>query len=112
MASRVLGVVRESVLASLFGAGKAMDAYRIAFRVPNLLRDLFAEGAMSASFVPTFTRRLTKDDKAAALQLGNNLTNALLMVTGTLVVLGIVFADPLVTRSSPDGYAANPRRCI
>ena len=56
MTSRILGVVREQVLASFFGAGDAMDAYNVAFRVPNLLRDLFAEGAMSAAFVPTFTR--------------------------------------------------------
>ena len=56
MTSRILGVVREQVLASFFGAGAAMDAYNVAFRIPNLLRDLFAEGAMSAAFVPTFTR--------------------------------------------------------
>ena len=110
MTSRVLGVVRESVLASQFGATEAMDAYRVAFRVPNLLRDLFAEGAMSASFVPTFTQRLTKQGRASAFQLGNNLTNALLLVTGTLVVLGIVFADPLVRLLVTDAYAANPSK--
>jgi putative peptidoglycan lipid II flippase len=59
LTSRVLGVVREQVLAFLFGAGDAMDAYNVAFRIPNLLRDLFAEGAMSAAFVPTFTHQLT-----------------------------------------------------
>jgi putative peptidoglycan lipid II flippase len=59
MTSRVLGVVREQVLAALFGAGDATDAYNVAFRVPNLVRDLFAEGAMSSAFVPTFTRHLT-----------------------------------------------------
>ena len=52
MTSRILGVVREQVLAAFFGAGDAMDAYNVAFRIPNLLRDLFAEGAMSAAFVP------------------------------------------------------------
>ena len=58
MASRVLGVARETVLAATFGAasGPEMDAFNVAFRVPNLLRDLFAEGAMTAAFVPTFTR--------------------------------------------------------
>ena len=63
MASRVLGVAREMVLAALFGAGSGieMDAFNVAFRVPNLLRDLFAEGAMSAAFVPDFTRTL--DDR-------------------------------------------------
>ena len=61
MASRILGVAREMVLAALFGAGNGveMDAFNVAFRVPNLLRDLFAEGAMTAAFVPTFTRTLT-----------------------------------------------------
>ena len=54
MTSRILGLVREQVLAYYFGAGDAMDAFLVAFRVPNLLRDLFAEGAMSAAFVPTF----------------------------------------------------------
>jgi putative peptidoglycan lipid II flippase len=53
--SRVLGLVRDQVFAALFGAGTAADAFNMAFRVPNLVRDLFAEGAMSASFVPTFT---------------------------------------------------------
>jgi len=51
MTSRVLGVARELVLAALFGAGDAMDAFFVAFRIPNLVRDLFAEGAMSAAFV-------------------------------------------------------------
>ena len=55
LTSRVLGLARESVLAALFGAGNEMDAFLVAFRIPNLARDLFAEGAMSAAFVPTFT---------------------------------------------------------
>ena len=58
LASRVLGVARESVLASYFGASAAMDAYNVAFRIPNILRDLFAEGAMTAAFVPAFTRTI------------------------------------------------------
>ena len=52
MASRVLALVRDQILASMFGAGNAMDAFNVAFRIPNLVRDLFAEGAMSAAFVP------------------------------------------------------------
>jgi len=62
--SRILGVVREQVIAAYFGAGFATDAYQVAFRIPNLLRDLFAEGAMSAAFVPTFTRYLTSSGKS------------------------------------------------
>ena len=95
LTSRLLGLVRDQVLAYLFGAGNAMDAFNVAYRIPNLMRDLFAEGAMSAAFVPTFTRRLTLQGKASAWQVGNQLVNALLVITGSLVLLGIVFAAPL-----------------
>ena len=107
LTSRVLGLVRDQVLAWLFGAGNAMDAFYVAYRIPNLLRDLFAEGAMSAAFVPTFTRRLKQQGKAAAWQLGNQLINALLVVTGALVVLGAIYAGPLTGLIAGD-YAAVP----
>src|SRR3954468_19020370 len=97
LTSRLLGLVREQVLAALFGAGNEMDAYLVAFRIPNLVRDLFAEGAMSAAFVPTFTRHLTLHGKESAWRLANNVLNALLIITGLLVVLGYAFAAPLVT---------------
>jgi putative peptidoglycan lipid II flippase len=97
MTSRVLALVREQVLAYYFGAGNAVDAYNVAFRIPNLVRDLFAEGAMSAAFVPTFTRTLTTQGRDAAWRLGRHVITALLVATGVLVVLGIVFARPLVT---------------
>ena len=71
MSSRVLGLVRDLALAHVFGASHEMDAYTVAFRFPNLLRDLFAEGAMSSAFVPTFTRVLTVEGRAAAWRLGN-----------------------------------------
>jgi putative peptidoglycan lipid II flippase len=100
--SRVLGLVRDLALAHVFGAGHAMDAFMVAFRIPNLLRDLFAEGAMSAAFVPTFTRTLTLEGKAAAWRLGNLVITALLLVTGTLVLLGMAFTWPLVTFAAED----------
>ena len=96
MTSRILGVVREQVLAALFGAGNAMDAYNVAYRIPNLVRDLFAEGAMSSAFVPTFTRHLTQAGKPSAWRLANNVINGLIVITGILVVIGMVFAEPLV----------------
>jgi putative peptidoglycan lipid II flippase len=102
LASRVLGLVRDQVLAALFGAGNEMDAFIVAFRIPNLVRDLFAEGAMSAAFVPTFTRHLTLGGKRDAWRLGNNVLNALLLVTGAIVVGGIVFARPLVDTFARD----------
>ncbi|GIT66867.1 MAG: hypothetical protein Ct9H300mP25_03390 [Acidobacteriota bacterium] len=72
LTSRVLGLIRDQVLAYLFGAGNAMDAFNVATRIPNLMRDLFAEGAMSAAFVPTFTRYLAKHGKSHAGNLETN----------------------------------------
>jgi putative peptidoglycan lipid II flippase len=102
LASRILGLVRDQVLAAFFGAGNEMDAFIVAFRIPNLVRDLFAEGAMSAAFVPTFTRELTLHGKDEAWRLGNNVLNAILLVTGGLVAVGVVFAPQIVAL-----YAAN-----
>ena len=84
LASRLLGVGRETVLAYYFGAGTAMDAFNVAFRIPNLLRDLFAEGAMTAAFVPAFTRTLETRGREHAWRLGNLVINGLLVITGTL----------------------------
>src|SRR5262245_57682881 len=78
LASRVLGLARDTVLAAVFGAGNEMDAFVVAFRIPNLVRELFAEGAMSAAFVPTFTKCLTLSGKSAAWKLGNSVLNGLL----------------------------------
>src|SRR5206468_9320043 len=102
LVSRLLGLARDQMLAALFGAGNEMDAFVVAFRIPNLVRDLFAEGAMSAAFVPTFTRRLTLQGKPDAWRLANNLINALLLVTGVVVAAGFVFATPLVTAYASD----------
>jgi putative peptidoglycan lipid II flippase len=103
LASRLLGVVREQALALVFGASASpqMDAYNVAFRIPNLLRDLFAEGAMTAAFVPAFTRALTGEGKQAAWRIGNLVMNALLLITGVLVLAGMVFA-PEITRALTD----------
>jgi putative peptidoglycan lipid II flippase len=105
--SRVLGLVRDQLLAYYFGAGHAMDAYNVAFRIPNLFRDLFAEGAMSAAFVPTFTRQLTSEGRERAWRLGNIVINALVMVTLCLVAVGMIFTRPLVTVFA-EHYAAVP----
>src|SRR5678815_4348510 len=80
--SRILGLARDQVIAYYFGAGDANDAFRIASRIPNLVRDLFAEGAMSAAFIPTFTQELTTDGKPRARQLADSVITALLLITG------------------------------
>ncbi len=94
--SRILGLAREQVMAYYFGAGDANDAFRVASRIPNLVRDLFAEGAMSAAFIPTFTRQLTLQGRERSWHLANSVINSLLLVTGVIVVIGMIFAGPLV----------------
>lgn len=102
--SRVLGLAREQVFAALLGAGPYADAFQIAFRIPNLLRDLFAEGALSAAFVPTYTRVLTHEGRAGANRLASRLFTTLAVLLGVLVALAILAAEPLVHALAP-GYA-------
>ncbi|HWO02008.1 MAG TPA: murein biosynthesis integral membrane protein MurJ, partial [Blastocatellia bacterium] len=111
MASRVLGLAREMVFAYFFGASKsfANDAYVIAFRIPNLLRDLFAEGALSSAFVPVFSEYLVKKGEKEAFRLSNLVATGLIVVLGTLVVLGVLFAGPLVAFIAP-GFQSDPAK--
>lgn len=95
-ASRVTGLLREMAMAWLFGASMAYDAFMLGFRIPNLTRDLFAEGALSSAFVPTFTEYLAKRTKQDAARLANLVATAILLVVGSLCVLGMVFAPQLV----------------
>jgi putative peptidoglycan lipid II flippase len=103
LVSRILGLVREQVFAALLGAGFHSDAFRIAFRIPNLLRDLFAEGALSAAFVPTYAHVLAHEGRDAARSLTNRVFTVLAALLGILVLLGIAFAGPIVAALAP-GY--------
>lgn len=97
LSSRVLGVVRDAIFAAVFGVSMLTDAYIIAFRIPNLLRDLFAEGALSSAFVPTFSNVLAKGGQERAFRLGNLTLSALVAVTGTITLIGIFQADGIVS---------------
>ncbi|HEU4436709.1 MAG TPA: murein biosynthesis integral membrane protein MurJ [candidate division Zixibacteria bacterium] len=99
--SRILGLVREQVFAYLFGAGLATDAFIAAFRIPNLLRDLFAEGAMSAAFVPAFSKKLSREGKQNAFPLFNLVGNALVVVLTLVVLVGIFFTPAIVSAIAP-----------
>ena len=101
MVSRVLGLVREQVMATLFGAGFATDAFNVAFRIPNLLRDLFAEGAMSSAFVPTFTEQRARAGDAAALDFARRLMATLLVVLAALCAIGWIASPALVRWFAP-----------
>ncbi len=92
--SRVLGLVRETVIAGLFGAGFAVDAYNVAFRIPNLLRDLFAETALSAAFVPVLTAEKAKS-REAQNRLASNVFNVLFVVAGGVSLAGLLLAPVL-----------------
>ncbi len=94
--SRVLGLVRDQVFANLFGAGLYNDAWLVAFRIPNLLRDLFAEGALSAALVPTFTEYLHKKGRAEAWVLANSVLSVLLVLLGGFALLLPFIAEPFV----------------
>jgi putative peptidoglycan lipid II flippase len=111
MVSRVLGLVREMVFAYFFGASKsfANDAYVIAFRIPNMLRDLFAEGALSSAFVPVFSDYLVTKGEKEAFRLSNLTATALVLILGILVALGIIFAPEFVSVIAA-GYRDNPEK--
>jgi putative peptidoglycan lipid II flippase len=99
--SRILGLVREQVFAYLFGAGFATDAFIAAFRIPNLLRDLFAEGALSSAFIPVFTDHLTNQGKQKAWELVNLVLNLLLITVCVVVILGIILSPYVVQIIAP-----------
>src|SRR3954462_6110073 len=90
MLSRIMGLIREQVFAFLFGAGNMTDAYNVAFRIPNLLRDLFAEGAMSASLVPTFTRTRVEEGDARAWRVAGLVFRVLFFTVSILALLSIL----------------------
>ena len=95
MFSRVLGLVREMVFSRFFGAGFLYDAFLVGFRIPNLLRDLFAEGALSAAFVKVFTDYQIKKNEAEAWRLASLIFNALAVVLSVVTIAGI-FLSPYI----------------
>jgi putative peptidoglycan lipid II flippase len=105
MCSRVLGLAREAVFAALFATRTVADAYVFAFRIPNLLRDFFAEGALSAAFVPAFARARTEQGEARAFRLAARVFGTLGAVAALIVLLGIVFAPAIVAVVAADAPA-------
>lgn len=99
--SRVLGLVREQVFAHLFGASLAADAFFAAYRIPNLLRDLFAEGALSSAFVPVFKRELKEGGKDAAFELAQVCFSVLTIILGVIIIAGMFLSPYLVKMMAP-----------
>jgi putative peptidoglycan lipid II flippase len=105
--SRITGLVREVVFAKYFGASMVYDAYLAAFRIPNLTRDLLAEGALSAAFVTTFSQCLATKGDEEAFRLSNRLATVLVPMLAVICLLGLVFAPGLVDLMFP-GFAEVP----
>src|SRR5438270_1182900 len=96
LCSRLLGLIREVIFAALFGAGKNYDAFLMAFRVPNMLRDLFAEGALSTAFITTFSKKIATEGDESAWRLANKVATLTIVFMSAVTLLGIVFAPQLI----------------
>jgi len=107
--SRVLGLVRDVVLARVFGAGLAMDAFTIANKIPNLLRRFFAEGAFAQAFVPVFSDYRTRCSEAEGRRLADHVAGALGLVVCAVTLLGVLAAPVFVFVVAP-GFADDGER--
>jgi putative peptidoglycan lipid II flippase len=105
LVSRILGLVRDQVFAFFFGAGFLMDCFQAAFRIPNLLRDLFAEGALSSAFVTVFSRTRKQEGDERAWELARIVMTLQVLLLSSITILGIIFAPQLVRLIAP-GFAA------
>src|SRR6184192_4984551 len=105
--SRITGFVRDTLIAVLFGAGLATDAFFVAFRIPNLLRRLFAEGAFSQAFVPVLAEHKNRHPEAETKTLIDGAATALFLALVIAAALGMA-AAPLIVYLSAPGFAADP----
>jgi putative peptidoglycan lipid II flippase len=105
--SRIFGLLRDQVFAWMFGAGKLQDAFVAAFRIPNLLRDLFAEGALSTAFTTQFTKSWEKEGEAKTWELASLVITAAITVLGLICVAGIL-ASPWIVYTLNHGFLQTP----
>ncbi len=103
--SRVLGLLRDILIANFFGSGMSADAFFVAFRIPNLLRRLFAEGSFSVAFIPVFSEYLRKRSRQDAVILAQAVCTLLTLILTVVSILGIVFA-PFIVRIIAPGFGA------
>ena len=104
--SRILGLVRDMVVARFFGSGMATDAFFVAFRIPNLLRRLFAEGSLTIAFIPIFTEYLARRTRQDAFQMARAVLAVLSLVLVLVTVLGILLA-PWIVRIQAFGFGGS-----
>ncbi|MDQ7032764.1 MAG: murein biosynthesis integral membrane protein MurJ [Desulfonauticus sp.] len=106
--SRILGFGRDLCLAVTLGARAEADAFFVAFRIPNLLRRLFAEGSLSLAFIPVFTQTKTKKNKEEAFVLARSVQIWLILILGIIILFGLIWTKPLIALIAP-GFKNNPR---
>lgn len=99
--SRILGFIRDMIIADIFGAKAAADAFFVAFRIPNLLRRLTAEGAMTAAFVPVFTGVNKSEGHKNAFRFASNLLTIMFVILAVVTAVGVIFADYIVWAIAP-----------
>src|SRR3954464_9664052 len=109
LASRITGFIRDTLLAVLFGAGLAMDAFVVAFRIPNLLRRLFAEGAFSQAFVPVLGEYRKQQGDEATRELAGKVLALLALALFIVTVIGVI-AAPLVVYATASGFAKDSEK--
>ena len=109
MASRVFGFVRDVVIAQAFGASAGADAFFVAFRIPNFLRRLFAEGAFAQAFVPVLSEYRTQRDSAEVRDLASHVAGALIGALAVVTVAGVVAAPVLIGVFAP-GFMSDPAK--
>lgn len=111
MCSRLLGLVREVVLGGMFGGSKWMDGFMIAFRTPNMLRDLFAEGALSTAFITTFSQKLKTEGEQSAWDLARKMLTLTAVFMSLVTIIGILVA-PLLVRLFAFGWVKDKPELI
>lgn len=104
--SRILGLVRDMVIAAFFGTGMVADAFVVALRIPNLLRRLFAEGSLTIAFIPVFTEYLTKRTREDAFEMARVVLTLLSLILAIVTLLGVIFA-PWIVRLQAFGFGAS-----
>jgi len=109
LCSRVLGFIRDVVIARLFGVYTYAQAFVVAFRIPNLFRDMVGEGAANAAFVPVFSEYRHKYSEKEFWELANVVLNLILISVTAITVLGIIFS-PLIVRLIAPGFIADPHK--
>ena len=109
LCSRLLGFIRDIVIAAFFGTGMTSEAFFVAFRIPNLLRVLVGEGAANSAFVPVFCQYWVKEEKNDFWDLVGNAFWIILIILAGISLLGVIFSRPIISLIAP-GFLKDPQK--